>query len=242
MDCFVAAAYPQLPGPTGGRQRSVRLRRAADPARAAGIRLASSFKLREPEVIMSELVDPTHTSTGLDNRKLGMWIFLATEVMLFSALIAAFLQMKARSPADANEVLNIPITAVNTFILIISSTTVVLGLAAIQDGEKKKLLRYLVLTLLLGATFLGVQVFEYTQLLHEGLTPSGSLFGGAFYTLTGFHGLHVFIGLIWCLSLILMARKGVFSHRNYARIEIFGLYWHFVDIVWILLFTIVYLL
>ena len=191
---------------------------------------------------MSELVDPTHTSTGLDNRKLGMWLFLATEVMLFSALIAAFLQMKARSPADANEILNIPLTAVNTFILIISSTTVVLGLAAIQDGEKKKLLRYLVLTLLLGATFLSIQVYEYTQLFSEGLTPSGSLFGGAFYTLTGFHGLHVFIGLIWCLSLILMARKGVFSHRNYARIEIFGLYWHFVDIVWILLFTIVYLL
>ena len=120
---------------------------------------------------MSELVDPTHTSTGLDNRKLGMWIFLATEVMLFSALIAAFLQMKARSPADANQILNIPLTAVNTFILIISSTTVVLGLAAIQDGEKKKLLRYLVFTLLLGATFLSIQVYEYTHLLKEGLTP-----------------------------------------------------------------------
>ena len=99
---------------------------------------------------MSELVDPTHTSTGLDNRKLGMWLFLATEVMLFSALIAAFLQMKARSPADANHVLNIPITAVNTFVLIVSSTTVVLALAAIQDGDKKKLLRYLVLTLSAG--------------------------------------------------------------------------------------------
>ena len=172
-----------------------------------------------------------------------MWIFLATEVMLFSALIAAFLQMKARSPADANQVLNIPITAVNTFILIISSTTVVLGLAAIQDGEKKKLLRYLVLTLLLGATFLGVQVLRvHAASPAKGLTPSGSLFGGGFYTLTGFHGFHVFIGLIWCLSLILMACKGVFSHRNYARIEIFGLYWHFVDIVWIILFTIIYLL
>jgi heme/copper-type cytochrome/quinol oxidase subunit 3 len=191
---------------------------------------------------MSELVDATHTSTGLDNRKLGMWIFLATEVMLFSALIAAFLQMKARGPAAANEILNIPLTAVNTFILIISSTTVVLGLAAIQDGEKKKLLRYLVLTLLLGATFLSIQVYEYTQLFSEGLTPSGSLFGGAFYTLTGFHGLHVFIGLVWCASLIFMAAKQRFSHRNYVRIEIFGLYWHFVDIVWILLFTIVYLL
>ena len=170
-----------------------------------------------------------------------MWIFLATEVMLFSALIAAFLQMKARSPADANEILNIPLTAVNTFILIISSTTVVLGLAAIQDGEKKKLLRYLVLTLLLGATFLSIQVYEYTQLFSEGLTPSGSLFGGASHAdrLSRVPRVHR-PDLVHLADL--MAVKQRFSHRNYARVEIFGLYWHFVDIVWILLFTIVYLL
>ena len=191
---------------------------------------------------MSEMVDATHTSTGLDSRKLGMWLFLATEVMLFSSLIGAMLQMRARSPVSAHHVLNVPVTAVNTFILIISSTTVVLALAAIQDGDKKKLLRYLLFTLALGATFLGVQIFEYTQLLGEGFTPSGSLFGGGFYTVTGFHGFHVFLGLAWCTWLIAQAAKGRFTPHNYARVEIFGLYWHFVDIVWILLFTVIYLI
>ncbi len=183
------------------------------------------------------------TSTGLDSPKLGMWIFLSTEVMLFSSLISAFLQMKARSPANAHHVLNVPITAVNTFILIISSTTVVLALQAIMNGDRRRLKLFLGATLALGATFLGVQVFEYTQLiLHEGFTPSGSLFGGGFYTVTGFHGLHVFIGLLWCAGLLRQAVRGGFSPDNTTRIEIFGLYWHFVDVVWIILFTIIYLI
>ncbi len=126
------------------------------------------------------------SSTGLDSPKLGMWIFLATEVMLFSSLIGAFLQMKARSPADAHHVLNVPVTAINTFVLIISSTTVVLALQAIMNGDQRRMRLFLGATLALGATFLGVQVFEYTELLHKGFTPSGSLFGGGFYTVTGF--------------------------------------------------------
>jgi len=192
---------------------------------------------------MSEFVDATMIRTGLDNRKLGMWLFLATEVMLFSSLIGAFLQMRASSPAAANHVLNIPKTAVSTFVLIVSSTTVVLGLAAIQDADKKKLLRYLVLTFALGATFLGLQIYEYAGLITSGeLTPSGSLFGGGFFTVTGFHGFHVFIGLVWCLWLIAQAARGRFTDTDYARVEIFGLYWHFVDVVWILLFTIIYLI
>jgi heme/copper-type cytochrome/quinol oxidase subunit 3 len=189
------------------------------------------------------LVDPTNTSTGLDNRKLGMWLFLVTEVILFSGLIGAMLQMKVRSPETANDVLNIPITGVNTFILIISSTTVVLALQAIMNGDQRKSRLFLFATLALGATFLGVQIYEYIQLItHEGFTPSGSLFGAGFYTVTGFHGFHVFIGLLWCAWLIRQAFQGKFSPHNYMRIEIFGLYWHYVDIVWILLFTIIYLL
>lgn len=193
---------------------------------------------------MSQTTTAQHTtSTGLDSPKLGMWIFLATEVMLFSSLIGAFLQMKGRSPADANYVLNVPVTAVNTFILIISSTTVVLALEGIMNGDKRRLTRFLAATLALGATFLGIQIFEYTQLiLHEGFTPSGSLFGGGFYTVTGFHGFHVFIGLLWCTWLLTQAVKGKFSADNYTRVEIFGLYWHFVDVVWIILFTIIYLI
>ncbi len=192
---------------------------------------------------MSQTTTAPHTtSTGLNSPKLGMWIFLATEVMLFSSLIGAFLQMKVRSPADAHLVLNIPVTAVNTFILIISSTTVVLALEGIMNGDKRRLRLFLAATLALGATFLGIQVFEYFELLHKGFTPSGSLFGGGFYTVTGFHGFHVFIGLLWCTWLLTQAVKGKFSADNYMRVEIFGLYWHFVDVVWIILFTIIYLI
>ncbi len=187
-------------------------------------------------------VDATNTSTGIDNRKLGMWLFLVTEVMLFSGLIAAMLQMKARSPETANDILNIPLTAVNTFILIISSTTLVLALQAIMNGDRRKTKIFLFATLALGSTFLGVQVYEYIHLIGEGFTPSGSLFGSGFYTVTGFHGFHVFIGLCWCAWLIRQTFQGRFSAHNYMRIEIFGLYWHYVDIVWILLFPLIYLL
>lgn len=192
---------------------------------------------------MSDTTHTAYASTGLDSRKLGMWIFLATEVMLFSSLIGGFLQMKARSPVGANHVLNIPVTAVNTFILIVSSTTVVLALQAIMNDDRQRLKLFLLATLALGGTFLGVQIYEYIQLIvHEGLTPSGSLFGAGFYTVTGFHGFHVFIGLLWCTWLLTQAFKGRFSAENYMRVEIFGLYWHFVDVVWIILFTIIYLI
>jgi heme/copper-type cytochrome/quinol oxidase subunit 3 len=189
------------------------------------------------------LIDPTKTSTGLDNRKLGMWLFLVTELMLFTGLIGGMLQMKARSPAEANQVLNVPVTAINTFVLIVSSTTVVLALQAIMNGDKRKMRLYLLATLALGATFLGVQIYEYYELIvHEGFTPSGSLFGAGFYSVTGFHGFHVLIGLVWCAWLIRQAFQDKFSPTNYMRIEIFGLYWHYVDIVWIILFTIIYLI
>ena len=194
---------------------------------------------------MSEttITHPETIHTGLDNRKLGMWIFLASEVMLFSALIGAFLTIKASSPPNANHVLNVPITAINTFVLIISSTTVVLALQSIQDGNKQRLLWFLVATLALGATFLSIQVFEYRSLiLDHGFTPSSSPFAGAFYTVTGLHGFHVLVGLIACGWLIYQAAKKRFTSEEHGRVEVFGLYWHFVDIVWIVLFTIIYLL
>ena len=183
------------------------------------------------------------SSTGLDSRKLGMWLFLATEVMLFSALIAGFLDMRSRSPAGANHVLNIPLTAFNTWVLICSSLTVALSVAAIERGKPKRLRNFLLLTLLFGGTFLSIQVFEYINLIGSGeLTPWGSLFGAGFYTATSVHGLHVFIGLIWCTLTIIWTTQGKFSPKEHMRVEVFGLYWHFVDIVWIILFTIIYLL
>lgn len=172
-----------------------------------------------------------------------MWLFLATEVMLFSAMIAGFLDMRGRSPADANHVLNIPVTAVNTFILICSSLTVALSVASIEQGDQKGLRTFLLLTMLFGGTFLSVQIYEYNVLISSGeLTPWNSLFGAGFFAVTGLHGFHVFIGLIWCALTILWATQGKFSAQNFSRVEIFGLYWHFVDVVWIILFVLIYLM
>ncbi|MFZ1265229.1 cytochrome c oxidase subunit 3 [Candidatus Amarolinea dominans] len=174
--------------------------------------------------------------------KLGMWIFLASEVMFFSALIAAFMMFRLRGPADANQILNIPLTAFNTFVLLTSSMTVVLALAAAQRNDQAKLRLWLFASLLCGGTFLGVQVIEYFKLFEEGLTISSSMFGTIFFTLTGFHGLHVFIGLLWLVGIIVQALRGRFNADYSMSLEIFGLYWHFVDIVWIILFVIVYLI
>lgn len=174
--------------------------------------------------------------------KLGMWIFLASEVMFFSALIAAFLMYRLRGPADANHVLNIPLTAFNTFVLLTSSMTVVLALAAAQRNDQAKLRLWLLISLLFGGTFLSVQMIEYFKLFEEGLTINSNMFGTIFFTLTGFHGTHVFIGLLWLVGIIVQAFRGRFSATYNMSLEIFGLYWHFVDIVWIILFVIVYLI
>jgi len=189
---------------------------------------------------------PVQTSSEsilpVDTPKLGMWIFLASEVMFFSALIAAFLMFRVRGPADANHVLNIPLTAFNTFVLLTSSMTVVLALAAAQRNDQAKLRLWLLVSLLFGGTFLSVQMIEYFKLFQEGLTINSNIFGTIFFTLTGFHGTHVFIGLLWLVGIIVQAFRGRFSATYNMSLEIFGLYWHFVDIVWIILFVIVYLI
>lgn len=187
-----------------------------------------------------ETGDPT---ASLDMRKLAMWVFLSSEVIFFTALIVTFLLYKSRSSGAGQEVLNIPLTGINTFILIISSLTMVLSLDAAIKGRQGLIRLWLLATIALGSFFLGVQGFEYFELwVHEGLTPQGNLFGSAFYTLTGFHGTHVLIGVIMLWGLLIKALFGGFGPHNYLPIELVGLYWHFVDLVWILIFTLVYLL
>lgn len=190
-------------------------------------------------------------SLGLDNRKFGFWAFVASEVLFFGTLIANFLVLSKVDPAGTfheaatgRELLNIPLTALNTFILLTSSFTVVLALEAIREGKQKPFRIYLLITLLFGSFFIGVQAFEYYELIvHEGLNMS-SLFGASFFTLTGFHGAHVVGGLIWLVMLLFKAfgLQGGFTKDNNLDVEIFGLYWHFVDIVWLLLFSLVYLI
>lgn len=198
---------------------------------------ATSSLDRQDQVEVHELTE------GLDMRKLGMWIFLSSEVIFFAALILTFLVYKSRSTGLGQEVLSIPITGLNTFILIISSLTMVLSLDAAMKDRQGLLRLWLLATIALGTVFLSIQGFEYTQLwLYEGLTPNGNLFGSAFYTLTGFHGTHVLVGVIMLWGLLIKALAGGFGAENYLPIEMVGLYWHFVDLVWILIFTLVYLL
>ncbi len=178
---------------------------------------------------------------GSENMKFGMWLFLASEVMFFAVLIAAFVLNRFRYP-EQHAILNIPLTSLNTFLLLTSSFTVVRSIASIQQGDQTKFVRSLALTGLLGTLFLAIQMFEYTNLSHEGLTLSSGPFGTAFFTLTGFHGAHMLIGIIWTARVFWNALNGKYTRENHFGVEFYGLYWHFVDVVWILIFTVVYLI
>ncbi len=181
--------------------------------------------------------------------KLGMWVFLAGDAMSFGGLLAAYGALRFSSgdwPHPSN-VLGIALTAFMTFLLICSSVTMVKGLSAIKHGDQAGMRFFLLLTILGGASFLGMQAFEWHHLIHEGLgltsNPWGaSLFGTTFFMLTGFHGCHVFGGVVYLTCILIQGVRGKYSAQNYNSIEIAGLYWHFVDLVWILVFTFVYLL
>lgn len=183
-------------------------------------------------------------SLGVDNRKLGVWTFLGSEVMFFSGLIVTYLVMRGRSVTGPypNEVLGVPLVGINTFVLICSSLTMVTALAAIQRGNAGAMRRWLIATAVLGLLFLSGQAFEFATLFRDGLSLSTNLFGATFFTLTGFHGTHVLIGVIWIVFVLARAFKGGITQDNHLAVELVGLYWHFVDIVWIVIFTLVYLL
>ena len=174
---------------------------------------------------------------------MGMWVFLCSEIMFFTGLIGSYIVLRFASPTwpHPGNTLNIWLTALNTFILICSSVTMVQALASVRDGDIRKLKLFLSLTLLFGAIFLSIQAYEYRHLLHKGFNPHASLFGSVFYTTTGFHGFHVFCGVI-CMAFVTgKAFLGKYTPAHHQGVETIGLYWHFVDLVWIILFTIIYL-
>ncbi|MBI1722425.1 MAG: heme-copper oxidase subunit III [Gemmatimonadetes bacterium] len=189
-------------------------------------------------------IEHAEEGLGVYTQKLGMWVFLCSEVMFFTALIGSYIILRwgsAESWPVPAETLNIPVTALNTFILICSSVSMVKAYAAAVHDDQRGLKRWLLTTVLGGATFVGVQAYEYIHLIGKGFLPSSGLFGSTFYTMTGFHGFHVTCGVISMAYCTLRAFRGKYAGGNFHGIETVGLYWHFVDLVWIILFTIVYL-
>ncbi len=207
-----------------------------------------------------------YTSTGLDSRKIAIWAFIGSECMLFVSLISTYLIYKGRSivgpfpheeytAADGTHfepILDIPVTSASTFVLLMSSLAMVLALAAVQNKNLPKHTRgdrilgssklWLWMTALLGTTFLGFQAYEFTSFVHEGLTIRTNLFGSSFFTLTGFHGAHVTAGVIWLLSLLAIDYRRGLGPNDALNVDLAALYWHFVDVVWIVIFTVVYLI
>jgi cytochrome c oxidase subunit III len=180
-----------------------------------------------------------------ENTKLAMWVFLGGEVVFFVSLILLiiFTRMTHSDYETAfRSHLSIPIIALNTFVLVTSSYFVVRALEAISLRDDRKALRNnLIVVVVLGLAFLGGQAFEWTSLFGEGVNLA-STYGSAFFTVTGIHGTHVFVGILWAIYLLVGHGRMPFTKENYLGIENFGLYWHFVDIVWIVLFTVIYLI
>ena len=190
---------------------------------------------------------PQHETTlGLSNEKMGMWAMIGSECLFFGALIAAYL-IYVNAFGDAPEInpstiYDIPFTSVSTFILLMSSLGVVLALSGAQQGDDRRMRTWLLATALMGATFLSGQIYEFTVFMEEGMRLSTSPFTTSFYVLTGFHGVHVAVGVLLLLTLWGRSLAGKLDRRKSEIVENVGLYWHFVDIVWIVIFTVVYLI
>lgn len=185
-----------------------------------------------------------HTSTGLSNNKLAMWLFLGSECLLFGGLISTYMLYRGRHTANLgpDQVWDIPFTSASSFVLLMSSLTMVLAVTAAKRHDDRTTNVWLSVTALLGSLFVAGQVYEFTVFYREGLGFTTSLFSSSFYTLTGFHGVHVTVGVIMLLSVVGMIIRNRVTGDKAEVVELVGLYWHFVDIVWILIFTLVYLI
>jgi cytochrome c oxidase subunit 3/cytochrome o ubiquinol oxidase subunit 3 len=183
------------------------------------------------------------STTGLSNNKMGMWLFLGSECLLFGGLISTYMLYRGRNDGlGPDQIYDIPFTSVSSFVLLMSSLTMVLAVSSANRQDFRNAKVWLVVTALLGATFVGGQVYEFTSFYREGLGFTTSLFSSSFYTLTGFHGVHVSVGIVMLLALAQMIRRNRVTGEKAEVVELIGLYWHFVDIVWIVIFTLVYLI
>jgi cytochrome c oxidase subunit 3 len=186
-----------------------------------------------------------HKPGGISSSLLGMVLFIASEVMFFGGLFGAYFTIRSAAtewPPPDTPHLSTPYAAILTTILVASSVTMQLGVWAIRKNEQRRLILWQAVSLILGATFLCLQAFEYANLIGEGLTLSSGVYGSTFYTLTGFHGAHVAGGAAFILIVLLRARSGQFTARYHDTVEMASYYWHFVDVVWLGLFSTIYLL
>jgi heme/copper-type cytochrome/quinol oxidase subunit 3 len=195
------------------------------------------------DVALHAPADHGHSATGLSNTKLAMWLFLGSECLLFGGLISTYMLYRGRTnggPTPQN-MFDIPFTSASSFVLLCSSLTMVLAVSAQKRGEKQRATTWLLATALLGSCFVAGQVYEFTAFYRKGMGYTTNLFSSSFYTLTGFHGVHVSVGVILLISTMAIANRNNWGSERAETIEIIGLYWHFVDIVWIVIFTLVYL-
>ena len=184
-----------------------------------------------------------YTSLGIDNRKLGMWLLIASECLLFGTLIITYMIYRNQSVAgpDPVDMFNIGVTTASTFVLLMSSLSIVLALYAIEQGNHRLFRRWILATATGGLIFLGFQAYEFTEFVHNGLSLSTNVFGSSFFMLTGTHGTHVAVGVIWLLALYFSSLRGRLVEDGPLKVDTMALYWHFVDVIWIVIFTVVYL-
>ena len=196
------------------------------------------------DVAITQSHDEHETTTGLPHTKLAMWLFLSSECLLFGALITTYVLYRNASTKGPfpQDVFDIAYTSVSSFVLLASLLTMVLALAAAQKRDFMRMRLWLLATAMFGLTFVGGQVYEFTSFYHEGVGFTTSLFSSSFFTLTGFHGVHVTVGILMLLSLTGMSFADRLPDDPAFPVEMVGLYWHFVDIVWIVIFTLVYLI
>ena len=197
---------------------------------------------------MAHAVEPGHaveaTTTGLNHRKLLMWVFLGSDCLFFGALIATYMVYRGQSLNGPypNDIIDVPITTISTFVLLCSSFAMVQALAATNANNQRGIKIWLLATIIMGSIFIAFQIYEFNTFKNEGLALGTNLFGASFFTLTGFHGAHVTLGIIWLLGLYIISFKGRLGPATALDVELAGLYWHFVDIVWIVIFTLLYLI
>jgi heme/copper-type cytochrome/quinol oxidase subunit 3 len=212
---------------------------------SAGEAEAAALEHAGGAAVAAHEADGHATSTGLTNEKLGMWVFLGSECLLFGGLISTYILYKQNNTLGGplpHELYDIPFTSISSFVLLMSSLTMVLAVSAAGRGDGPRLRSWLLTTALLGGVFIAGQVYEFQSFIKEGMGFTTNSAASAFYTLTGFHGVHVSLGIVMLISTALLSWRGRIGPERAESVEIVGLYWHFVDVVWILIFTVVYLI